>query len=193
MAETNPFANLNTQSSSSPKTSTKRISPAPTLPTNLIIFSLIAFLAALGFYLFLAGYKSVTESQIENLDREIQDTVATLSASEVERVLTLDKQIKTLRNLLPQHVYSSIIFSTLEQNTNPAIVFNSLSFNSNNFQLNLTGNSPSLEDIATQAAAFGNINGIKEVKISDINQTGSNYNFKLEITLDNNFLLTNQL
>jgi len=72
--------------------------------------------------LFLAGYKSVTESQIENLDREIQDTVATLSASEVEEVLTLDKQIKTLRNLLPQHVYSSIIFSTLEQNTNPEII-----------------------------------------------------------------------
>jgi len=191
MAETNPFAKLNIKSPQ--RTQTSKISPAPTLPTNLIIFSLIAFLAALGFYLFLAGYKSVTESQIENLDREIQDTVATLSASEVERVLILDKQIKTLRNLLPQHVYSSRIFLTLEQNTNPAIVFNSLSFDSTNYKLDLTGNSPSLEDIATQAAAFGNIVGIKEVKISDINQTGSGYDFKLEITLDSNFLLTNQL
>jgi len=98
MAETNPFANL--KIGSSQKTPTQKISPAPTLPTNLIIFSLIVFLAALGFYLFLAGYKSVTESQIENLDREIQDIVATLSASEVERVLTLDKQVKTLRSLL---------------------------------------------------------------------------------------------
>jgi hypothetical protein len=191
MAETNPFAKLNIKSPQ--RTQTSKISPAPTLPTNLIIFSLIAFLAALGFYLFLAGYKSVTESQIENLDREIQDTVATLSASEVERVLILDKQIKTLRNLLPQHIYSSRIFLTLEQNTNPAIVFNSLSFDSTNYKLDLTGNSPSLEDIATQAAAFGNVVGIKEVKISDINQTGSGYDFKLEITLDSNFLLTNQL
>ena len=191
MAETNPFAKLNIKPQQ--RTQTSKISPAPTLPTNLIIFSLIAFLAALGFYLFLAGYKSVTESQIENLDREIQDTVATLSASEVERVLILDKQIKTLRNLLPQHIYSSRIFLTLEQNTNPAIVFNSLSFDSTNYKLDLTGNSPSLEDIATQAAAFGNIVGIKEVKISDINQTGSGYDFKLEITLDSNFLLTNQL
>ena len=141
MAETNPFAKLNIKSPQ--RTQTSKISPAPTLPTNLIIFSLIAFLAALGFYLFLAGYKSVTESQIENLDREIQDTVATLSASEVERVLILDKQIKTLRNLLPQHIYSSRIFLTLEQNTNPAIVFNSLSLDSTNYKLDLTGNSPS--------------------------------------------------
>ncbi|HOM68546.1 MAG TPA: hypothetical protein PLA57_02050 [Candidatus Paceibacterota bacterium] len=191
MAETNPFANFNIRSSK--KTPTQKISSAPTLPTNLIIFSLITFLAALGFYLFLAGYKSVTESQIENLDREIQDTVATLSASEVERVLTLDKQIKTLRSLLPQHVYSSIIFSTLEQNTNPKIIFNSLSFDSNNNKLSLNGNSPSLEDIATQAAAFGNITGIKEVKISDIAKAGDGYDFKFEITLDNNFLLANQL
>ena len=191
MAETNPFANLNIGSPK--KVQTQKISPAPTLPTNLLVFSLIAFLAALGFYLFLAGYKSVTESQIENLDREIQDTVTTLSASEVEKVLTLDKQIKTLRNILPQHVYPSIIFSTLEQNTNPAIVFDSLSFDASSNKLDLTGKSSSLKDIATQAAAFGNITGIKDVTISDINQTGSRYNFKLELILDNNFLLTNQL
>ena len=63
---------------------------APATPRNLLLGSLIFLFVAAGFYLFCAGYQKVAASQVQSLDNEIQDTVASLSKDEVQKVLTLD-------------------------------------------------------------------------------------------------------
>ncbi len=156
---------------------------APATPRNLLFGSLIFLFVTSAFYLFSAGYKKVAETQVQNLDNEIQDTVASLSKDEVQKVLTLDAEIKKLRTLLPNHVYMSRAFQFLETNTSPKIAFSSLNFDTTTNILQLSGTAPSLTDVSLQAAAFKQAPDVRDVVIRDIGigRDGRAYTFKLDV------------
>lgn len=158
-------------------------------PKGFLLGSLTFLLAALAFYFFLAGYARVAQTQIKSLDREIQDLVASISLEEVEKVITLDAQIRGLKKLLPNHTFPSQVFSFLENNTNPEVSFRSLKLNVQDNQLYLEGVSPTFKAISIQAAAFSRQPEIKNVVLREINKTGNGFQFELELSFDKSLLL----
>ncbi|MEW5805610.1 MAG: hypothetical protein AB1721_02715 [Patescibacteria group bacterium] len=169
---------------------TKRL-PSSNLgvPKSFIFGSLAFLLVALAFYLFLSGYAKVAQSQIKSLDREIQDMVASISLEEVEKVITLDAQIRGLKKLLPGHYFVSSAFDFLENNTNPNISFRSLKLDTRNNVLYLEGVSPDLREISIQSAAFSQHPEINDVVLRDINNVGDSFNFKLELSFSKSLIL----
>ncbi|OGY39348.1 MAG: hypothetical protein A2418_01625 [Candidatus Brennerbacteria bacterium RIFOXYC1_FULL_41_11] len=158
-------------------------------PKNFVFGSLAFLLAAASLYLFLSGYLKLVESRIKSSDREIQDIVASISLEEVEKVITLDAQIRGLKKLLPNHFYLSSVFDFLENNTNPKISFKSLKVSTLNNQIILSGTAKDLQDISIQAAAFKQHPDIKDVILKDVSNIGLAYNFQLELLFSKSLIL----
>lgn len=158
-------------------------------PKNFVFGSLAFLLATGSLYLFLSGYLKLVESRIKSSDREIQDIVASISLEEVEKVITLDAQIRGLKKLLPNHFYLSSVFDFLENNTNPKISFKSLKVSTLNNQIVLTGTTKDIQDISIQSAAFKQNPDIKDVILRDISNIGSSYNFQLELLFSKSLIL----
>ena len=156
---------------------------APATPRNLLLGSMIFLLVTGAFYLFCAGYKKVAQSQVQSLDNEIQDTVASLSKDEVQKVLTLDAEIKKLRILLPGHLYMSRVFDFLEKNTSPKVTFGSLNMDATTNVLQLSGTAPTLTDVSLQAAALKSVQNVRDVVIRDIGigRDAKSFSFKLDV------------
>ena len=166
---------------------------APATPRNLLLGSLIFLFVAAGFYLFCAGYQKVAASQVQSLDNEIQDTVASLSKDEVQKVLTLDAEIKKLKVLLPGHVYMSHVFDFLEKNTSPKITFTSMNLDTTTNILQLAGTAPTLTDVSLQAAALKqDEQDVRDVVIHDIGvgRDGKSYTFKLDVYILKSLLIS---
>lgn len=160
-------------------------------PKNLFFASLTFLIMAIAAYLFLAGYRKLAEGQIKNADREIQDIVASISLEEVEKVVTLDAQIKGLKRLLPAHIYMSSVLDFLENNTSPNISFQSLKVSAANNSITLNGVAPSLKEISIQAAAFKQNPDVRDVVLKDVSGAGeSNFSFQTEILFSRNLILS---
>lgn len=176
-----------------PKNFPKQVSSksfiTPSIPKNYLLGSGAFLLFALAIYFLLAGYLKLARFQIENLDREIQDTVASLSAAEVERVLTLDTQIEGLKLLLPQHVFVSQLFSMLENNTNPVVSFSSFRLDTTQNVMFLEGSAPTLRDVSIQTEALRSQQYIDDVALKDVRLTNENYIFKIEVYFDRDLII----
>lgn len=159
------------------------------IPKNFLLAALAFLILAGALYLLMAGYQKLATGQIENLDREIQDTVASLSSEEVERVLIIDAQLKGLRRLLPSHIFVSQIFSLLENNTNPQVTFTSLDLNVKENSIQLEGRAPSLTDISVQVAALKGVTYVTDVSLSDIKQETASYAFRMEVIFKKDLVL----
>lgn len=169
--------------------SVKKSFVTPGIPKNYLFGSLAFCIFALAIYFIMAGYVKLANSQIENLDREIQDTVTSLSAEEVEKVLALDAQLRGLRKLLPQHVFVSELFSLLENNTSPQVIFSSFKLNTLQRVLNLEGTAPTMSEISIQAAALKKQQYIRDVVLKDVRQGGTGFDFKMEVYFMNDLIL----
>jgi hypothetical protein len=161
----------------------------PSIPKNYLFGSLAFCLLALAVYLILAGYVKLAGSLIKNLDQEIQDTVASLSVEEVERVLVLDVQLKGLRKLLPQHVFVSEIFSVLENNTSPQVSFSSFKLDTARQVLYLEGLAPTLTEVSIQAAALKDQPYIRDVVLKDARQDAAGFTFRIEVYFANDLII----
>lgn len=158
-------------------------------PKNFVYGSLAFLLASGALYLFLSGYLKLVQSRIESSDREIQDIVASISLEEVEKVITLDAQIRGLKKLLPNHLFISSVFDFLENNTNPDIVFKSMKVATQNNTISLAGTAKDLKDISIQSAAFKQNPDIKDVILKDITSVGQDYNFQLDLLFSKSLVL----
>jgi hypothetical protein len=162
----------------------------PGIPKNYLFGSLAFCLSVLAIYFVMAGYVKLVNSQVENLDREIQDTIASLSSDEVEKALVLDAQLKGLKKLLPRHIFSSNVFSFLENNTSPQLSFASFKLDTAQRILSLEGVAPTMGDISIQAAAFKEQPFIKEVVLKNVRQEETGFKFKLEVYFAPELLLS---
>jgi len=158
-------------------------------PKNFVFGSLAFLLVSLALYLFLSGYSKLTESRIAATDREIQDIVASISLEEVEKVITLDAQIRGLKKLLPAHLFISSVFDFLENNTNPKIAFKSLKVSLQNNTISLEGAANDLEEISIQSAAFKQNPDVRDVILKDVSNVGNSYNFKLDLLFSRSLIL----
>ena len=161
----------------------------PGIPKNYLFGSLAFCIFVLAVYFVMAGYVKFANSQIENLDREIQDTVTSLSTEEVEKVLVLDAQLRGLKILLPQHIFVSDLFSLLENNTSPQVSFSSFKLDTAQRVLSLEGTAPSLTEVSIQAAALKSQQYVRDVVLKDVRQGGVGFEFKLEINFTNDLIL----
>lgn len=167
----------------------QKLTSAVASPKNFVFGSLAFLLIASALYLFLSGYAKLVQSRIKSADREIQDVVASISLEEVDRVITLDAQIRGLKKLLPSHLYISSVFDFLENNTNPDITFKSLKVSVQNNTISLAGTGKDLQGISVQAAAFKQNSDIKDVILKDVNGVGAAYNFQLDLLFSKSLIL----
>ena len=158
-------------------------------PKNFVYGSLAFLLVSGALYLFLSGYLKLVQSRIKSSDREIQDIVASISLEEVEKVITLDAQIRGLKKLLPNHLFISSVFDFLENNTNPDVVFKSMKVAVHNNMISLAGTAKNLEEISIQSAAFKQNPDIKDVVLKDINNVGLGYDFQLDLLFSKSLVL----
>jgi hypothetical protein len=158
-------------------------------PKNFVYGSLAFLLVSGALYLFLSGYSKLVQSRIKSSDREIQDIVASISLEEVEKVITLDAQIRGLKKLLPNHLFISSVFDFLENNTNPDIVFKSMKVAIRNNTISLAGTAKNLGDISVQSAAFKQNPDIKDVVLKDVTGVSQGYNFQLDLLFSKSLVL----
>ncbi len=158
-------------------------------PKNFVYGSLTFLLVSGALYLFLSGYLKLVQSRIKSSDREIQDIVASISLEEVEKVITLDAQIRGLKKLLPNHLFISSVFDFLENNTNPNVVFKSMKVAVQNNTISLTGTAKNLEEISIQSAAFKQNPDIRDVVLKDVTNVGQIYNFQLDLLFSKSLVL----
>lgn len=150
-------------------------------PRNLFIFSLMLVLISAAASLALGAYKKILEGQNEDIDQEISDIAVSISPAEIQKLLTLDSQIKNLKQLLPNHVYFSRILDQLELNTHPQVRLVSFSVNQVNREISLAGSAPSTEVVSQQAAAYAAMKNIESVAIRNVSldPKGQKFNFSV--------------
>ncbi|MCD6471020.1 hypothetical protein J7K86_00600 [bacterium] len=119
------------------------------------------------------------QKKISSLDKEIK-----IYLPIENRVISLEKKVKRIDNILNQHIYWTKFFSLLEYYTIPDIYYGDFSADTSG-KITLLATAKNLSAIAHQWLAFSSAkNFVKSVDISDItfNKTGG-INFKIKLIL----------
>jgi|GEM_PF-6317239 len=158
-------------------------------PKTLLTASAACFGLALASFLVLAGYERAVTRQSKDLDQEIQDIAASISPAEIQKLLVLDSQIKSLKELLPQHIYMSRVLEYLEVHAVPTARLMSLSANARRARISLQGSAPDAKTVSVQAAAYENAQLTKEFFIRGVGPGPGGLSFVFELTFDRALVL----
>lgn len=158
-------------------------------PRTLLSLSVVFFVLAFAGYFVLAGYEKVIVRQSRDLDKEIQDLAASLSPDEIQKLLTLDSQIKSLKELLPRHTYFSRIFEYVESHTLPRTRFTSITASTKNNRITLQGIAPDSKTASLQAAAFSRAGETVAFEIKNAGAGPGGFTFSFDILFNPSLIL----
>jgi hypothetical protein len=150
-------------------------------PRTFLGTGVIFLLLSLAAYLVLAGYEGVANRRVQDLDKEIQDIASSLPESEIDQLLTLDRQIKSLKRLLPTHSYLSRILEFMEVNAHPQVRITSLGANYSTRRILLQAFAPNIDVASIQAAAFERAQATEEIALKNVNALPGGTSFTVEM------------
>jgi hypothetical protein len=158
-------------------------------PWKLLVFTFILFIFSLLVYFGLKiGYENYLKSQLETLDKKINDLSNSISEEDQQRFISAYSQIINLKNVLNNHVFSSNIFNFLEKNTLPKVFYNSATFSSPTRTIVLNGQADSLMTLASQLALFEKSKDVESVELTGMNFVLGGVSFGINIVLKQDYL-----
>ena len=146
---------------------------------------LISFAAlVLGLIVFggLKGYDFYLQKNIGKLEQEIQVAQNQQNTDMIQKVMDLDKSISTVKDLLKNHIYSSLFFEKLEKLTLPQVQWISFTLNVQEGTADLIGKAASYSYLAKQIVSFQDAKF--EISVSGIGLKKDGVEFSARIKFD---------
>jgi hypothetical protein len=152
----------------------------PAWPKGLLTFVVILFLLVIGATFGLKEYTQIKINQLNSLNKNISDIRSKFSKEDEQRIALFEKKLKTLENLLNNHIHFSKLVAFLETNTHPKVYYTNLNFDTSSNTLKLEGVAQNQEVLSEAINAFANNSTdiqtiiVRNVKINEDNTVNFN-------------------
>lgn len=131
------------------------------LPWRILIFSIALFGLALFSYAGLRfGYMSYVNSQLSKIDNDIEVLADQVSQEDQNNFIAFYSQLLNLKKVLEEHKYSGNMFTFLEENTLPTVVFSAADVKVDGYEVTLKGDADNFQSLLEQLSVF---DGAKEL------------------------------
>jgi len=134
----------------------------------LFVFSIVIIVLVFSVYGGFWYYKKVLTDNIEEVSQKTLDLENERDKDEEKKIVGAEKKLENIKDILDSHVFSSKVFSFLEEFSNPQVSFSSFTFNAIGLQVELSGRAASYEVLAKQMVTFQNNSNINKVDVSGI-------------------------
>jgi len=152
------------------------------LSNKWVVLSFCAL--GLGLIVFggIKGYDFYLQKNIVKLEQEILNAQNQQNVDMIQKVTYLDKSISTVKDLLKNHIYSSLFFEKLEKLTLPQVQWIGFTLNAQEGTADLRGKAASYSYLAKQIVSFQDAKF--EINVSGINLRGNGVEFSARIKFD---------
>lgn len=150
-----------------------------------LIGALIILFLVVIIWFGLLFYKNSIDKKIESTKQQTESLSEQENKEMQTKILALEKNLKNVKNLLSQHIYSSKLLALLEKLTLPQVRWTDFNFKIESGLLSLKGQANNYSTLAKQILIFQEEPSFKEVKTSGISlgQLGG-VKFNMEINLN---------
>jgi hypothetical protein len=159
-------------------------------PWRLMVFSLFMFTFSIFIYFGLKfGYDMYLEGQLSALDEKSEQLSAEVTEEEQSDFLSFYSQINNLESVLSSRYFGHNIFKFLENNTIPAVYYESVSYFNSNQSISLKGFASDMKRLVEQVSIFSKSEKVKEAIMNDVSiQNNNDVGFEISIKFNSNFL-----
>jgi hypothetical protein len=127
----------------------------------------ILFIVLFVYFGITAGYEPYLNSQIAQLQKQIDTAGKSISADQEQQLLNYYSQTFHLQTLLKNHIVLSPFFSWLENNTEANVYYSGVTFSSGN-QMAITVVAKTQADLIQQIAIFESAPAVTHLTVSSI-------------------------
>lgn len=133
----------------------------------LLVFVLILFILSLLVFGGLYFYQIQLNKKITEIQKEIEQVEKEKDEELIEQIISSEERINILTNLFASHIKSSKLIKLIEESTLPQVRWTSLTFDTKNNSLELSGKAADYSVLAKQITAFEE-SGMKQMTISQV-------------------------
>lgn len=150
-----------------------------------LILSLLILALVILIWLGLFFYKNSLDKNISHLKQQIESLKSKENKEMEVKIIDLEKNLKIVKSLLAQHIYSSSVFNWLGKLTLAQVQWKSFDLKTKTGQVSLKGKAAAYNILAKQILIFEEERQVKSVKSSGIalDQLGG-IGFNMELILD---------
>lgn len=134
-------------------------------------------------------YKQTLEESLDGLTRELGQLEEDLDVKNIKEIARVDRGLRTARSLLAAHIYSSNLFSLLEDHTLAGVYYTRFEYALEE-DVSLGGRADDFLALHRQLEEFRSFPLIKQVTLEDINivsgKEGPGIDFVIKIGLSEN-------
>lgn len=166
-----------------------RIIPKPKAkaPRWVVLFfygSLILVALSAGLFFFLQDRVLTLEKERETLQAQIVDVESRAQTIFTKELLDASKKIGDFSRIFQEHKNTSKLFDFLRASCHPKAQFTSLTLDSENYQVDLSGKTENFQSLGEQLIVFRNNKDVKELQLSNISfDVEGQLNFNLTFVL----------
>ncbi len=162
----------------------------PGIAGQLLMLTSLLFFVSLGSYLGLQyGYKPYLDTQIENLDKDINNFAKQISPQEQTKIINFYSQLANLETLLNNHIFTSALLDWFEKNTQVNIYYSNFNFDSIKGDITLSGVAKTIEDLGEQLIIFNQLPEVRKVILSGISsQPNGLKEFELRLSINSQLI-----
>lgn len=139
-------------------------------PSGFYHLSIFIFILSLVAWGGLYAYTKMLQGNIDNLKSQITTAQSTLNDSETEELVAFDNKLKSVREIINNHVAITQFLEMLEQHTVSQVAFETLSYDYSSDKVNvaLSGFAASYAAIALQEETFLNSSSTMMLNFEDL-------------------------
>ncbi len=151
-------------------------------PWRLLLLTIIIFAILTAIYFgMIFGYKPYLNSQIKNLDKEIDVLNQAIDESQQKNLTDFYSQVINVKNLLDRHPTPSKVFEFLEKNTSDKIYYISLNLSLDEKDLKLEGSALDYGALAQQLELFNRAPETEKVFLQDSKLSEERIRFSIRL------------
>ncbi len=162
------------------------------IPWRFFVFSLSLVIAivAINFFIVLV-YQPTFEKSKQDVEKQIEDKKIAFEQTDRQKISSIYSKLYFLNAALPNHLLASPLFTLLEKNTLPEVVFNSFSFNTEKSSLVLSGDADALQTLVKQVFIFESLKEVAGVSLTSaaLNKLTNRFEFTFNLALKKDFLV----
>lgn len=132
----------------------------------------------------LYGYEPYLNGQLDSVNQKIDTFAKQIPADKQEQIAILYSQLINLKQVLANHSAASPFFDLLAKNTLPGVYFVKAAVNVSGSEAVLQGAARSLDDINSQLALLGNMQGVQKLSIGTLSNTVQGWQFNITLDID---------
>jgi hypothetical protein len=126
----------------------------------------------------------ILNARLTKINNEIKGLEAAQQSQAAQKFIVVQSQLRSLREILTNHVYASKIFAWLESLTHKQVSFSNTSMEFKGSRISIKGLAASHEVLAEQIIIFENDSNIVKVEVQSIQIGSQGVGFSLNIEFD---------